>query len=82
MTKTPTSCDWVASQVSELMLKDYVDMGVLPAKEVINWRVPGPETIPRPEEGEVVYIVAEPTHTQTNTCTQRGKEGCQSPCTF
>ena len=56
MTKTPTSCDWVASQVSELMLNEYVDMGVLSAKDVIHWRVPGRETIPQPREGEVVVF--------------------------
>ena len=25
--------------------------------------------------------LAVPTHTRANTCTQRGQEGCQSPCT-
>ena len=56
MSKAPTSCYWEASQVSELMLNEYVDMGVLPAKEIVHWWVPGPETIPQPGEGEVVIF--------------------------
>ena len=54
--KVPNSCDWVASNVTERTLKEYVIMGVLPDKEIVHWRVPGPETTPQPEEGEVVIF--------------------------
>jgi hypothetical protein len=57
MTRAPTSCDWTASRVSELSLGEYVDIGVLPSKETIHWRVPGPETIPQPREGEVIVFL-------------------------
>lgn len=56
MTRALTSCDWVASRVSELSLNEYVDMGVLPAKDVIHWQVPGVETSPQPKEGEVIVF--------------------------
>ena len=56
MSKAPTSCDWEASQVSRLMLSEYLDMGVLPAKQVVHWRVPGPEATPQSGEGEVVIF--------------------------
>jgi hypothetical protein len=56
MTKTTTSCDWVASTVTEQSLNEYVDMGVLPAKNVIHWRVPGTEVKPQPTEGEVIVF--------------------------
>ena len=56
MTKAPSSCDWVASGVTELMLNEYVTMGVLPDKEVIHWRVPGGEVSPKPKEGELVIF--------------------------
>ena len=36
MTKTITSCDWVPSIVTEVMLKDYVKIGFLPAKDIIH----------------------------------------------
>ena len=56
MTKTPTSYEWFASNVTESTLNDFVTMGVLPAKEVIHWRVLGPEVSPEPQEGEVVVF--------------------------
>ena len=56
MTRAPTSCDWVASRVSELSLNEYVDMGTTPAKDVIHWRVPGVDTTPLPKEGEVIVF--------------------------
>lgn len=56
MTMTPTTCAWIPSQVTEETLNEYVTMGVLAAKEVIRWRVPGPECPPKPQEGEVVIF--------------------------
>jgi hypothetical protein len=31
-------------------------MGILPEKEIVHWHVPGPETSPQPQEGEVVIF--------------------------
>ena len=57
MTKTVTSCNWVASTLTEQTLNEYVQVGVLSAKEVIHWRAPGTEVRPEPKEGEVTVFV-------------------------
>ena len=57
MTKTPTTYYWIPSKVTKETLNDYVSMGVLAAKEVIHWRVPGPECPPEPQEGEVIVFM-------------------------
>ena len=56
MTKTVTSCNWVASRVIEQVLNEHVQVGVLAAKNVIHCTAPGAETIPEPKEGEVVVF--------------------------
>ena len=56
MTKTPTSCDWIASRVIEDSLNDYVTMGVLPAKKVIHWRALGSECPTHTLEVQVVVF--------------------------
>ena len=56
MSKAPASCDWARSGVTEESLKEFVTMGVLPAQDVIHWRVPGNETTPKPEDGEVIVF--------------------------
>ena len=57
MTKTVTSCNWVASRVTEQTLNEHVQVGILAAKNVIHWRVPGTETPPEPKYGEVVVFI-------------------------
>ena len=56
MTKTVTSCDWVTSTVTEQALNEYVQVGVLSAKEVIHWQALGAKTRPEPKEGEVIVF--------------------------
>jgi hypothetical protein len=56
MTRTPSSCDWVSSGVTEQLLLDFVESGMLPGKDEIHWRVPGPEKRPEPKEGEIVIF--------------------------
>ena len=56
MTKTVTSCNWVASRVTEQTLNEHVQVGVLAAKNIIHWRAPGTETTPDPKEGEVIVF--------------------------
>ena len=56
MTKTITSCNWVASRVTEQTLNEHVQVGILAAKDVIHWRAPGTETTPDPKEGEVIVF--------------------------
>ena len=57
MTKTVTSCNWVPSIVTEQMLTEYVENGIMAAKEIIHWRVPEPgELIPRPKDNEVIVF--------------------------
>jgi hypothetical protein len=56
MTKTVTSCNWVASRVTEQTLNEHVQVGILAAKNIIHWRVPGTETTPDPKEGEVIVF--------------------------
>ena len=56
MSRAPASCDWVGSGVTEQLLLDFVESGILPAQDVIHWRVPGPEIRPTPKEGEVVVF--------------------------
>ena len=57
MTKTITSCNWVASQVTEQTLDEHVQVGVLAAKNVIHWHSPSPdEARPQPKENEVIFF--------------------------
>jgi hypothetical protein len=56
MTKTVTSCNWVASTVTEEILNEFVNEGVLSKKSVIHWRALRIETTPEPKEGEVVVF--------------------------
>ena len=56
MTKTVTSCNRVASWVTEQTLNEHVQVGVLAAKDIIHWRAPGAETTPEPKEGEVIVF--------------------------
>ena len=57
MAKAAASCNWVRSWVTEEMLNDFIVMGVLPAQDVIHWRVPGNETTPKPKDGEVIVFI-------------------------
>ena len=56
MSGATVSCDWIKSGVTEDLLLGYVQMGVLPAKDVIHWRAPGSEKRPRPQDGEIVVF--------------------------
>ena len=57
MTKTITSCNWVASRVTEEDLNEFVQKSVLANKDVIHCRVPGTENPPEPKEGEVIFLL-------------------------
>ena len=55
--KTVTSCNWVPSIVTKNILKDYVKIGYLPAKDIMHWRAPKPsEERPHPKDGEVIVF--------------------------
>ena len=51
------ACNWVASQVSDVILKHYEEHGLLPPQNVVAWCVVLGEEIPNPEEGEVVIFL-------------------------
>ena len=52
--KTPVTCNWVKSIVTDSTLDDFVKTGYLPKKEVMSYRAPDPtEEKPQPKEGEV-----------------------------
>ena len=57
MAKQFYACNWVPSRVTEEQLEGCVATGTLAKKEVIHWRVPGPENPPKPKDGEVVVFV-------------------------
>ena len=56
MTKIATSCDWVASTITEQTLTEYVQVGFLPAEDVFHCRTPGTEVSPQRKEGEVIVF--------------------------
>ena len=51
------ACNWVATQVSDVHLKDYEEHGFLPPQNVVGWLVVLGEEIPNPKEGEVVIFL-------------------------
>jgi hypothetical protein len=54
--KEPNVCDWVPSQVSNLLLQEYKNKGILSETEANTCRVPLGECPPTPQEGEVIYF--------------------------
>ena len=55
--KTVTSCNWVPSIVTENSLKDFVEIGFLPAKDILHWRSPKQnEEKPQPQDGEIIVF--------------------------
>ena len=56
MAKQVYECNWVPSRVTETQLENLVKIGTLGEKDVIHWRVPGPESVPEPKDGEVVVF--------------------------
>ena len=56
MSKT-TVCNWVPSQVSDLVLNDYKEQGLLPAQEEVGWRAAQGDDVPKPGKGEVVVFI-------------------------
>ena len=55
--KSPVTCNWVKSIVTESTLADFVKTGYLPKKEVMSYRAPDPtEEKPQPKEGEVIVF--------------------------
>ena len=57
MPKTVTSCNWVPSIFTQNMLKDFVKIGFLPAKDILHWRVSKQnEKRPQPKDGEVIVF--------------------------
>ena len=57
MAKQFSSCNWVPSRIKEEQLTGYVLTGALAKKDVIHWRVPGPECPLEPQDGEVVVFM-------------------------
>ena len=57
MAKQVYECNWAPSRVTEEQLNNLVKTGALAKKDVIHWRVPGPENPPTPKDGEVVVFV-------------------------
>ena len=57
MAKTFYACNWVPSRVTEAQLEGCVATGALSKKDIIHWRVPGPENPPEPQDGEVIVFV-------------------------
>lgn len=55
-TKRTIHADWAKSQITELQLTELVTEGTLPPKDQISWRVPGEETRPEPQQGEVIMF--------------------------
>ena len=56
MAKQIYECNWAPSRVTEEQLNNLVKTGALAKKNVIHWRVPGPENPPTPKDGEVVVF--------------------------
>ena len=56
MAKQVYECNWAPSRVTEEQLNNLVKTGALAKKDVIHWRVPGPENPPTPKDGEVVMF--------------------------
>ena len=56
MAKQFYACNWIPSRVTEEQLTAYVVTSALASKEIIHWRVPGPENPPGPKDGEVIVF--------------------------
>ena len=56
MAKQVYEFNWAPSRVTEEQLNNLVKTGALAKKDVIHWRVPGPENPPTPKDGEVVVF--------------------------
>ena len=56
MAKQVDECNRVPSRVTEEQLNNLVQTGTLSKKDVIHWRVPGPECPPSPKDGEVAVF--------------------------
>lgn len=50
--------NWVRSKVTLEKLQPFVEAGVLPAATEQRWRIPGRETVPRPEPGESICFLS------------------------
>ena len=57
MTKQFAACNWVPSRITETQLNGYVLTGALAKKDILHWRVPGPECPPVPQAGEVIVFM-------------------------
>ena len=57
MTKQFAACNWVPSRITETQINEYVTTGALASKNVLHWRVPGPECPPEPQDGEVIVFL-------------------------
>ena len=57
MTKQFAACNWVPSRIIETHINGYVVTGALASKNVLHWRVPGPECPPEPQDGEVIVFM-------------------------
>ena len=56
MAKQVYEYNWVPSWVTEEQLNNLAKTGALAKKDVIHWRVPGPENPPTPKDGEIVVF--------------------------
>ena len=57
MMKQFAACNWVPSRITETQINEYVTTGALASKNVLHWRVPGPECPPEPQDGEVIVFM-------------------------
>ena len=56
MAKQVYECNWAPSRVTEEQLNNLLKTGALAKKDVIHWRVPGPESPRTPKDREVVVF--------------------------
>lgn len=54
--KLTLEANWSKSLVTLDQLNEMMEEGILPPQSEIKWRVPGKETRPKPEKGEVIVF--------------------------
>ena len=57
MTKQFAACNWVPSRITKMQINEYITTAALASKDVLRWRVPGPECPPEPQDGEVIVFL-------------------------
>ena len=91
MAKQFYACNWIPSRVTKEQLNGCVATGALASKQIIHWRVPGPENPPEPKDGEVIVFAdhlsqgfSPPDQNSSVTCLLASKSALkildQTPC--